>query len=92
MPEGIVEAYEGLRRQMFQPDGSGQDMESRRILTHCGLAPWAQRISSAAPAGTPEVHAQSACESPVLGPLGTELVRVVAGLILGIRQEGFVHA
>jgi hypothetical protein len=92
MPEGTVEAYEGLRRQVFQPDGSGQGMESRRILTHCGLAPWAQRISLAVPADTPEAHAQSVCEPPVLDALGTELVRLVAGLILGIRQEVFLRA
>jgi hypothetical protein len=92
VPEGTVEAYEGLRRQVVQPDGRGEGLESRRVLMRCGLAPWAQMISSAVPARTPESPLQSACESPVLlDSLGAELVRLVAGLILGIRQEGFVH-
>jgi len=92
MPEGTLEAYEGLRRQVVQPDEGREGLESRRILMRRGLAPWAEIISAAVPARTPESHLQSACESPVLDSLGVELVRLVAGLILGIRQEGFVHA
>jgi hypothetical protein len=91
MPEGTVEAYEGLRRQVVQPDGGREGLESRRILMRRGLAPWAEIISAAVPARTPESHLH-ACKLPVLDSLGVELVRLVAGLILGIRQEGFVHA
>jgi hypothetical protein len=92
MPDGTVEAYEGLRQQVVQPDGRGEGLESRRIFMRCGLAPWAQRISSAVPAGTPEAQSQPACEPPALDALAAELVRLVAGLILGIRQEGVLHA
>jgi hypothetical protein len=92
MPEGTVEAYEGLRRQVVQPDGRGEHPEGRGVLIRCGLATWAQIRPAAVLARPHESHFPSGAEAPVLDSFGAELVRLVAGLILGIRQEGFLHA
>ena len=92
IPEGTVEAYEGLRRQVVQPDGRGGHLEGRGILMRCGLATWAQIRPAAVPARPPESHFPSGPEAPVLDSFGAELVRLVAGLILSTRQEGFPHA
>jgi hypothetical protein len=86
-----VEAYEGLRQQVVQPDGRIECLEGRGILLRCGVAAWAQLRPSTLPARPSESHFQSASESPVLDSLGAELVRLVAGLILSTRQEG-LHA
>jgi len=89
IPAGTVEAYEGLRRQVVQPDGRGQHLEARGILTRCGLATWAQIRPAAVPTRPPESHFPSGAEAPVLDPLGAELVRLVAGLILSNSTGGF---
>lgn len=87
-----MEAYEGLRRQAVQPDGRGEHLEGRGVLIRCGLATWAQIRPAAVPAPPPESHFPSGAEAPVLDSFGAELVRLVAGLILSTRQEGFLHA
>src|SRR5438094_137260 len=92
IPEGTVEAYEGLRRQVVQPDGRGGHLEGRGILMRCGLATWAQSRPAAVPARPAESHFPSRPEAPVLDSFGAELVRLVACLILSTRQEGFPHA
>jgi hypothetical protein len=92
MPEGTVEAYEQLRRQVVQPDGRGGGAESRRTFMRFGLAPWAQMVPSAEPARPPESHLFPGVEAPVPGSLGAELVRLMASLILSTQQEGFLHA
>src|SRR6185312_4609757 len=92
IPEGTVEAYEALRRRVIQQDGREQHLESCGVFRRCGLAVWAQTRPLAVPARTPEPHFESASESPTLDSLGTELVRLVAGLILSIQQEGFLYA
>ena len=92
MPEGTVEAYEGLRRQVVQPDGRGEHLEGRGVLVRCGLATWAQIRPASVPARPPESHFPPGTEAPVLDSFGAELVRLVAGLILSTRQEGFPHA
>jgi hypothetical protein len=38
IPDGAVEAYEGLRRQVVQADGRGEHLDGRGVLTRCGLA------------------------------------------------------
>ena len=58
----------------------------------CGLATWAQIRPASVPARPPESHFPSGAEAPVLDSFGVELVRLVAGLILSTRQEGFLHA
>lgn len=92
MPEGTVEAYEGLRRQVVQPDGGGEPLEGRGIHMRCGLAAWALMRPSIVRARPPESPLPSGPESPVLDSVGAELVRLVAGLILSTRLEGFLHA
>jgi hypothetical protein len=92
LPEETVEAYEALRRQVIHRDGRGHHLESCGVFRRCGLAVWAQARPLPVAARTPEPHFESASESPVLDSLGTELVRLVAGLILSIQQEVFLHA
>ena len=87
-----MEAYERLRRQVVQPDGRVEYLEGRGILMRCGLAAWSQLRPPTVAARPPESHFQSVSESPVLTSVGAELVRLVAGLILSTRQEGFLHA
>jgi len=87
-----VEAYEGLRRQVVRPDGRVDYLEGRGILLRSGLAAWARLRSATLLARPPESYSQSAPESPVLDSPGAELVRLVAGLILSIRLEDFLHA
>jgi hypothetical protein len=53
-----------------------------------GLATWAQIW----PARVSAHGFQSRAESPVLDRFETELVRLVAGLILSTRQEDLLHA
>lgn len=86
-----MEAYEGLRRQVVQPDGRVEHMEGRGILLRRGLAAWAQIRTSIVPARPSDSYFQSVSVSPALDSLGAELVRLVAGLILSTRQEG-LHA
>ncbi len=92
IPEGTVEAYEGLRRQVIQTDGRGGHLEGRGVLVRCGLASWAHSRLAAVPARLPESHFPSGTDASVLDAFGVELVRLVASLILSTRQEGFLHA
>lgn len=87
-----MEAYEGLRRQAVQPDGRREHLEGRVVLIRCGFATWAQIRPAAVSTRPPESHFPSGAEAPVLDSLEAELVRLVAGLILSTRQEGFQHA
>lgn len=66
-------------------------MEGRGIHMRCGLAAWAL-MRSIVRARPPESPLQFGSESPVLDSVGAELVRLVAGLILSTRLEGFLHA
>ena len=92
MPEGTVEAYEGLRRQAVHPDGRGEHLGGRGVLVRCGLATWAQITPVAVPALPPQSHLSCRSEGSVLDSSGAELIRLVATLILSIRQERFLHA
>jgi hypothetical protein len=90
VPTGSIEAYEALRLWIVQPDGRGEHAEGRGVLIRCGLARWAQVQSSF----TDERPLSDSHRQPVGShPPGLrgELVRLVAGLILSIRQEG-LHA
>jgi hypothetical protein len=80
-----VEAYEELRRQAVEPDGRG-------VLIRRGLATWAQLRPPALSVRPPESHSPSKSDAPALDPFGSELVRLLAGLILSTRQESFLHA
>jgi hypothetical protein len=89
IPEGTVEAYEGLRRQVIQPDGRVDDPESRVVL-RSGLAAWARLRPATTPLRPPVVQPKP--QSDIHNSPGAELVRLVAGLILSIRLEDYLHA
>jgi hypothetical protein len=88
IPEGAGEAYERLRQHAVQLDSGGGDLEGRRVFMRCGFAAWAQIRPAIVPSRPPESHVPSGGEVPSLDAFGTELVRLVAGLIL-TRQEVF---
>jgi len=85
-----VEAYEGLRRQAVEPDGRGEHFEGRGVLMRRGLATWAQLRPTAISVRPSESHSPSKPDTPALDSFGSELVRLLAGLILSTRQESFV--
>jgi len=90
VPVGATEAYEALRRRVVQPDGRIEHAEGRGILIRCGLARWAQvQAALMTERLPPDSHPGAASSQPGV-PLGleVELVKLVAGLILSIRQEG----
>ena len=88
---GAVDAYEGLRRQAVQTEGRGEYLEGRGVLMRCGLATWVQITPAAVPVRAPESLSCSASEVPLLDSFGSELVRLVASLIL-TRKEGHLYA
>jgi hypothetical protein len=87
-----VEGYEELRRQAVEPDGRGEHFEGRGVLMRRGLATWAQLRPTAISVHPPESHSLSKSDAPALDSFGSELVRLLAGLILSTRQESFLHA
>jgi hypothetical protein len=84
-----VEAYEELRRQAVEPDGREEHFEGRGVLMRRGLATWAQLRPTAISVHPPESHSPSKPDTPALDSFGSELVRLLAGLILSTRQESF---
>ena len=80
--EGAVEAYEGLRQRAVQWDS--EDLAGRRVFVRCGFAAWAQIRPAIVP--SPESQFPSGVAVRSLDSFQTELVRLVAGLIL-TRQE-----
>ena len=85
-----MDAYEGLRRQVVQPDGRGRHTEDRGVLIRRGLATWSQtRPVARTP---PESPFPSGAAAPVLDWFGTELVLLLASLILSTRKEDLLHA
>ena len=88
MPAGANEAYEALRQRVLQPDGRIEHPEGRGVLMRCGLARWAQVQSTSITVVQPEFHLQHNSHQPEIpAVLGAELVQLVAGLILSMRQE-----
>ena len=90
MPTGTTEAYETLRQRVVQPDGRIEYAEGRSLFIRCGLARWAQvQVASTTAWAPPDSHPRSASSQPEVPPAWeVELVKLVAGLILSIRQEG----
>jgi len=90
LPNSASEAYELLRQRVVAPDGSLDHTEGRGVIIRYGLAKWAQLYDSAsmAPCPEPRQFPHPRPEKPVPG---TELVRLVAGLILSMRKES-IHA
>lgn len=88
MPAGATEAYEALRQRVIQPDGRIEHAEGRGVLMRCGLARWAQVQSASMTVTLSDSHLRHNSHQPeVPTALGTELVQLVAGLILTLRQE-----
>jgi len=87
IPEGAVNAYEGLRQQAVQPDGRIGQLQGCAVLMRCGLAAWAQFTPATVSTRLPEL----VCELPAPAPPGAELIRLVASLILSSRRENSLH-
>jgi hypothetical protein len=92
IPEGTVEAYEALRQQVIQPDARVGHVEGHGILLRSGLAAWARLRPAKLLLRPLGLHPECARQSAVHHSSGDELVRLVAGLILSIRLEDFLHA
>lgn len=90
MPAAATLAYEALRQQVVQPDGRIEHAEGRGVFIRCGLARWAQVQASSTTEQSPQdSHPRSSNSQPGGPPaLEVELVKLIAGLILSIRQEG----
>jgi hypothetical protein len=82
--EGAIEAYERLRQRAVQLDSG--DLAARRVFVRCGFAAWAQIRPATVPSHLTESQFPSEVAPPSLDSFETELVRLVAGLIL-TRQE-----
>jgi hypothetical protein len=87
IPEGTVDAYEGLRRQVVKLNGQGEHAQGRGVFMRCGFATWAQINHKAVPAFASQSYSSSEAYAPVLDVFGAELVCLIAGLILSTRQE-----
>jgi hypothetical protein len=80
-----------LRREVVEVDRQGERPEGRGALMRCGLATWAQiRLTTALAPSSPALF-PSGTPPSVLDIIGSELVRLVAGLILSTRREGLQH-
>lgn len=82
--EGAIEAYERLRQRAVHLDSG--DLAGRRVFVRSGFAAWAQIRPITVPSYPTESQFLSEVAPPSLDSFGTELVRLVAGLIL-TRQE-----
>lgn len=84
--EGATEAYERLRPHLLElSDQNGSHPEERVILLRCGMLSWTRErnhlvTSVAAPVSHPTPSPGG--YSPGSGVLATELVRLMASLIL----------
>jgi len=88
LPDTAAEAYEVLRQQVVRPNGQVAHAEGRGVLIRSGLARWAQHQSFPAVVPQPGPCPWHDRFQPALSPLAeTELVRLIAGLILSIRPE-----
>lgn len=89
MPTIATEAYEVLRREVLRPGGQIVHAEGRGVLIRCGFAKWAQSHPMCAAPLPPGPPPQRSGQSEPAIPLGveTELVKLIAALILSIRQE-----
>jgi hypothetical protein len=88
LPTTAAEAYEALRREVLRPGGQIVHAEGRGVLIRSGFAKWAQshRIFAAPPPPGPSQWRGQ--PEPVIPPgVETELVKLVAALILNTGQE-----
>jgi hypothetical protein len=86
-PAGAAEAYESLRQRVLRPDGGIEYAQGRGVFIRCGLARWAQvQACSTTDRSPPSVHPRT--DNPQTSELEVMLVKLIAGLILSIREEG----
>jgi hypothetical protein len=82
--EGAAQAYEALRCDLLQPSRQNGCGNGRAILLRRGLMAWTcERDNAILPTPTPP----SASESQVPSEVASELIRLMAGLILSRRKE-----
>lgn len=86
LPEGTAEAYEALRPSLLAPSGHQGSVTSRVLLLRHGMLA-CERDSVFACTSPPISSQPIAANSPVPGTVAKELVRLIAGLILGTRKE-----
>ena len=86
LPEGVAEAYETLRASFLDPAGANGSIAGRAVLLRHGMAAWA--LTGSAPS-LPALTSRCAVAESSLVPseIAGELVRVMAGLVLGGRKE-----
>jgi hypothetical protein len=88
LPTTATEAYEALRREVLRPDGQIVHSEGRGVLIRCGFAKWAQSHPMFAAPPPPSPPQRRGQPEPAIAPgVETELVKLVAALILNTRQE-----
>lgn len=88
LPEGTAEAYEALRPSLLEPSAHHGSVTSRVLFLRHGMLAWACERDSVFACTSPPISSQPvAANSPVPGTVATELVRLMAGLILGTRKE-----
>ena len=87
LPEGTAEAYEALRPHLLEPSTHNGSITSRVLLLRHGMLAWACERDSVFACTSPPISSQTANSPVVPGTVATELVRLMAGLILGTRKE-----
>jgi hypothetical protein len=83
--EGAAQAYEVLRCDLLQSSGQNGWGNGRAILLRRGLLAWTRERDNNAILPTPTPPSGS--ESRVPSEIASELVRLVAGLILSRKKE-----
>jgi len=89
LPTTATEAYEALRREVLRSDGQIVHAEGRGVLIRYGFAKWAQShpmFAAPLPPGSPPQR-RGPPEPAIPVGVEAELVKLVAALILSIRQE-----
>jgi hypothetical protein len=88
IPEGTIEGYEALRRQVLEPGERKAPMQGWAMLVRRGLARWAVLwcTTASAPRCVPGLPSLC-CASPVPSEIRSELARLLASLILSPIKE-----
>jgi hypothetical protein len=88
IPQGAVDAYEALRSHLLAPSRHNGSVLSGGILLRRGMLAWARERSNAlASTALPISSLPSATSAAVPCALATELVRLMASLILSKGKE-----
>jgi hypothetical protein len=88
IPQGAVDAYEALRSHLLAPSRHNGSVLSSGILLRRGMLAWARERSNAlASTALPISSLPSAASAAGPCALATELVRLMASLILSKGKE-----